>query len=377
MLFVGQLGIAIMLPLMPLYALYLGATPLHLGLLTSAFTIANTATQLGTGLLVDRLGSRSFIRGGIATYAGANVLIATARSALELIAFRTVAGLGAGANQVAERLYVAQVADPRRLAFSQSVLSAAGSAGMVVGPAFGGLIAALSDLRVPFAVVGVTSSLAFLGSLRLPRPAVPRPTADELVPSAFDRSVITLTVASAFFFAGFGVFITTYAPFVTIHLGWSTVDVGLVWSVFGAGTIVLGPALGHLADRAGRRRVAATATIPVALFSVVAVVGLPQPVIYAMTFLTGGAVTAFSASWFAILATASAAARRGRTFAIVSALSNLGVVGGAALASLVWQSVGLGQALLTAAVVDLLAGLVLLVFLAERAAPLPAPALAD
>lgn len=49
MTFVSSLGISMMIPLLPLYGLALGASPLQLGLMTSAFAIANAAAQFGTG----------------------------------------------------------------------------------------------------------------------------------------------------------------------------------------------------------------------------------------------------------------------------------------------------------------------------------------
>ena len=116
--FVSQVGIAVMLPLLPLYGLSLQATPLQLGLLTSAFAAATAVSQFASGFMLDRAGPRGFIRAGTAVYAAANGLIATAQSALALIAYRTLAGLGAGANLVASRLYVAQIAHPARLAFT-------------------------------------------------------------------------------------------------------------------------------------------------------------------------------------------------------------------------------------------------------------------
>lgn len=47
-----------MLPLIPLYAISLGAAPFQLGLLTSAFALANAVAQFGAGLVVDRMGPR-------------------------------------------------------------------------------------------------------------------------------------------------------------------------------------------------------------------------------------------------------------------------------------------------------------------------------
>src|SRR3990172_4546550 len=109
---------------------------------------------------------------GIGVYAGANILIATATAAIPLIAFRALAGLGGGVNQIAERLYLTEVSERSRRAFANGILSAAGAAGSVMGPAVGGLLVAVSDLRVPFLLVGTTSALATLGALFLPRPSV-------------------------------------------------------------------------------------------------------------------------------------------------------------------------------------------------------------
>src|SRR5919204_3520341 len=176
--FVSQLGIAIMLPLLPLYGLYLGASPIELGLMTTAFSVTNALAQFGSGFLLDRYGSRRFVSIGTAVYAAANALIAGAQSAIALIAFRGVAGIGGGTNLVASQLYISQVADRARLAFFNSVLSAARSAGSVFGPALGGFIAAGGDLHLPFVIVSMTSGVAFIASLFLPRPqSVAHPTA--------------------------------------------------------------------------------------------------------------------------------------------------------------------------------------------------------
>src|SRR5207249_4233224 len=59
--FVSSLGISIMLPLLPLYALSLGASPLQLGLMTSGFAVANGVAQFASGFLMDRYGARRFV----------------------------------------------------------------------------------------------------------------------------------------------------------------------------------------------------------------------------------------------------------------------------------------------------------------------------
>lgn len=359
--FVSQLGIAIMLPLIPLYALSLGASPLVLGLLTASFAVASAAGQLGTGYLIDRFGPRRFIRVGIGGYAAMNALIATATSAPQLVGYRALAGLSSGANLVSTRVYVSQVADPARMAFTQGVLSAAASAGSVLGPAIGGLVAAASNLSVPFAIVAGTSGVAFLASLGLhPVPARPAERSTEIGGRTYGRPVLVLLASNLLLLVGFGGFITTYAPFATERLGWTTTEVGIIFSLFGLGDVTLGPWLGHLADRTGRRRMAMLASVPIALFGFGVVLGLPRPILYAITLVCGGGLTAFNGSWFALLTSVVAPAKRGRVFGTVSAVSNAGTVVGALGASAMWQAVDLSGGLILAGTACLAAGAVLL-----------------
>jgi MFS family permease len=349
-----------MLPLLPLYATSLGATPTVLGLLTSSFAILIAVGQLAGGYLVERVAPRRLVSLGIGTYAAANVLIATAGSALSLIAFRSLAGLGSGVNQVSERLYVAQAIERTRLAFANGVLSAAGSAGSVLGPTVGGLLVGISDVRLPFLVVAATSATAAVASLFLPKPPAERPPkAADPSPSEIARSkaaaatkiLVLLFLIQTAFQATFGAFITTYAVFTQERLGWATAEVGLVFSAFGLGSIILGPVLANLADRRGRRDVAILGAFLVLLFPLVFYAEAPRPFLYLVSVLGGAGVTALEASYFALLAEATDGGRRGRAYGWISALSSLGIVVGAITASQLWDRTGnVGLGLLMTAV---------------------------
>jgi DHA1 family multidrug resistance protein-like MFS transporter len=375
MAFITQVGVSIMLPLLPLYATSLGATPTILGLLTSSFAVLIAVGQLAGGYLVEQVAPRRLVSLGIGTYAAANVLISTAGAALPLIAFRSLAGLGSGVNQVSERLYVAQAIDRARLAFANGVLSAAGSAGAVLGPTVGGLlVVGTSDLRLPFLVVAATSSLAAVGSLFLPKPpAEDRPRAKEVTDDgtaeqlrsaakAATRLLVILFLVQSAFQASFGAFITTYAVFTQERLGWATAEVGLVFSAFGLGSILLGPVLANLADRRGRRDVAILGTLLILLFPIAFFAELPRIVLYPVSIISGAGVTALEASYFALLVDATDGGRRGRAYGWISALSSLGIVVGATVSSQLWDRTGdVGLGLLTAAVgLVLVAGFLLL-----------------
>ncbi|MCA1587683.1 MAG: MFS transporter [Chloroflexi bacterium] len=364
--FISQVGISVMLPLLPLFASELGATPFVLGLLTSSFAVTNAIGQLGTGFLVDRFGSRRLMSAGVGLYAAMNALIATSAAAPWLIAWRSLAGFGGGAMIVSERVYVTEVTHPARRAFASGIISAAQSAGTVMGPVVGGLAASIGGLRAPFALVATTSAIAFVGTLFLRRPRVVDASArddDAAVGEGVPyRSLALLLVANLAIMASYGAFITSYGPMATDVLGWSTLDVGIAFSFFGAGSILLGPPLGHIADRYGRRPVAAWSTVPIAAFSLSLVLGLPQIPTYATAILAGAGITGYNASWFALLADVAGERRRGRTFGIVSGVSNAGIVVGALAAAELWSRVDIAAAQVFAIGAALAAGAALIAF---------------
>lgn len=417
MAFVVQIGVAVMLPLLPLYATQFGATPLVLGLLTSAHAVTTAIGQLGGGFLTERFAARRLVAVGIGLYAGANLLIATATAAIPLIAYRGLAGLGGGLNSVSERIYLTEVTDRTRRAFSNGILSAAGAAGTVLGPAVGGLLVVVSDLRVPFLLVAGTSALAMVGALYLPRPpagaeaagvasdtdsieaidgddAASRDRSDTEageagqpadaagVAATIDRPhnhgrrrLLALFLAQLALNAGFGAFITTYAIFATTDLGWTTIDVGIVFSMFGIGSVVIGPWLARQADRTGRRRVAILGCIPVACFGLVFAAGAPHLLVYITAIAGGGGLTGFEASWFALLAAETDDGRRGRIFGTMTALTNLGVVVGALAAARIWDEIDIRAAVIMSALTFLLAAVAMFAYPRDRP-PTPVVAVA-
>ena len=94
--FISQAGVSIMLPLLPLYAVQVGATPAQLGLMVGIFSVTSTIGQLSSGVLVRWLPARRQLPLGQGIYATGNFLIATATAAVPLIAYRAFAGLGGG-----------------------------------------------------------------------------------------------------------------------------------------------------------------------------------------------------------------------------------------------------------------------------------------
>jgi predicted MFS family arabinose efflux permease len=264
---------------------------------------------------------------------------------------------------------------PARRAFANGVISAAQSAGTVAGPAVGSVAAAIGGLRAPFVLVAATSAIAFVGTLFLRAPVSDARRGDDAGAGEEDplpvRSLATLLVANIALLASYGAFITTYGPMATTRLGWSIVEVGIAFSFFGGGSILLGPWLAHLADRVGRRPVAVLSPIPLTGFAIGLVIGLPQPAVFAIAFFGGAGLTAFSASWYALLAETAGERRLSRTFGIISAASTIGIVIGALGAAQLWARVDIAAGMLLGAIMPLVACLVMLLY-RPRALPLAA-----
>jgi len=371
--FISQVGISVMLPLLPLYATELGAPPFVLGLLTGAFAITNAIGQLGTGFLTERWGARRMMTAGLGLYASMNALIATAATAGWLLTWRSAAGFGGGAMIVAERIYLAQSVAPARRAFANGIVSAGQSAGTVAGPVVGGVAATIGGLRAPFVLVALTSAIALAGTLFLPTPQ--RPQEDAAAGDAAEpipiRPPATLLVANMAILAAYGGFITTYATLATTRLGWSIVEVGIAFSFFGAGSILLGPWLAHLADRLGRRRIATVAPLALVTFGLGLVLGLPQAAVFGLAVVAGGGLTAFSASWYALLADSAGERRLGRIFGIINALSTVGIVIGSVLAAELWTQIDVAAGMVVGVVAPLISVGAMLAF---RPRALPSPA---
>ena len=362
--FISQVGISVMLPLLPLYATELGAPPFVLGLLTGAFAVTNAIGQLGAGFLAERFGPRRMMSAGLGFYAAMNALIATAASAPWLLAWRTAAGFGGGAMIVSERIYLAQLVEPARRAFANGIVSAGQSAGTVMGPVIGGIAASIGGLRAPFVIVAATSAIALVGTLFLPAPA-PALASDETKapPGPISiRPLAMLLLANLALLASYGGFITTYATLATERLDWSIVDVGIAFSFFGAGSILLGPWLAHMADRVGRRRVATLAPFALTTFGAGLVLGLPQPAIYGLAVIAGGGLTAFSASWYALLADSAGTHRIGRVFGIVNAAATIGIVIGSVTAAELWTRIDITVGMMVGVVAPLVTVAAMLAF---------------
>jgi multidrug resistance protein len=138
--FVDMIGFMIVLPLLPFYALKLQASPETIGRLIASFSIAQLLAAPLWGRVSDRYGRRPALLIGLSASAMAYVVFGLASSVWLLFLSRLVQGAGGGTTGVAQA-YVADTVEPADRARALGWLSAATSAGVMIGPAIGSFAA--------------------------------------------------------------------------------------------------------------------------------------------------------------------------------------------------------------------------------------------
>jgi multidrug resistance protein len=136
--FVDMIGFLIVQPMLPFYATHLGARPLVVTLIISAFSFAQLVSAPFWGRFSDRYGRRPALLVGLASSTVAFALFGLANSIWLLIVFRLIQGAGGGTTGVVQA-YVSDSVPPEKRAEALGWISAATSAGVMIGPTLGSL----------------------------------------------------------------------------------------------------------------------------------------------------------------------------------------------------------------------------------------------
>lgn len=140
--FIDMLGMLMIIPLLPFYAKDMGAGGMMVGILVSAFSLAQLVSAPMWGRFSDKYGRRPALIVGLSSSAIAFIVFAYADSLWLLFLSRIIQGAGGGTVSVIQA-YVADATRPEDRAKSLGWLSAATNAGVAIGPAIGSWMAFL------------------------------------------------------------------------------------------------------------------------------------------------------------------------------------------------------------------------------------------
>lgn len=183
--FVDMVGFLMILPVQPIYADKLGAAPWVITSMVSVYALAQLATAPFWGRLSDRHGRRPMLMLGLSISAVAYVVFGLACSpwAMQRVDAKALIGLlflsrlvqgAGGATTGVVQAYVADAIVPEERAKALGWITAATSAGVMLGPALGSLSAVLGP-----ATPGLAAALLCLVNLLFVRGWLPESASAE------------------------------------------------------------------------------------------------------------------------------------------------------------------------------------------------------
>lgn len=134
--FMDMVGLLMVIPLLPFYAVELGGDGMVVGILVSSYSVAQLLSAPFWGRVSDRHGRRPALLIGLTFSVLAYVIFSYATSLWLLLLSRLVQGAGGGTVGVIQA-YVADASEPEQRARSLGWISAATNLGVAIGPVLG------------------------------------------------------------------------------------------------------------------------------------------------------------------------------------------------------------------------------------------------
>src|SRR5881296_1320397 len=170
---VDVLGLTIILPLLPFYAESLGATPVVVGMLVSAYAACQLIAGPPLGHLSDRVGRRPVLLVSQMGTCIGFLILAYAHTLWIVFLARIIDGLTAG-NLTVAQAYIADVTDEKNRTKSFGLIGIAFGVGFLVGPGVSGLLSQFVTTIPIFVAAGLSLTSIFCTYFLLPS-VVPHP----------------------------------------------------------------------------------------------------------------------------------------------------------------------------------------------------------
>ncbi|MCL4501605.1 MAG: MFS transporter, partial [Deltaproteobacteria bacterium] len=154
-------GTYMRLPVVPLYAVTLGADTVEVGLINAAFLLMAGVLSVPLGLASDRLGTKLTAAAGVLILAASSFLVCISHSPGQLIWIYLFSGVGLAAFGPTMMAFVANISPPTHLGRSYGWYTTAIYAGMTLGPAVGGFLAQGLGFIPTFFISGLSIFLIF------------------------------------------------------------------------------------------------------------------------------------------------------------------------------------------------------------------------
>ena len=273
---VAMIGLGIIWPLVPVYAVELGASGLQVGLIIAVFNVARAILNPFSGRLSDRWGRKPFIIVGLFLYGLVSVFYVMALTVESLIVVRIIHGFTSVLVIPVAMALTGDIAPRHRLGLYMGTLNMAVMLGFAIGPVLGGSIHEYFGMATAFYTMGGLALLTLIGVLLF----LPKDSRNKM--SREDQPVAPLSVLLKhrvvqglfllrFFIAAGQGSVYTFLPILALHMQISSSQVGLILGVNILLIVFLQRICGDIADRVDPRYMIIGGT----LLSALAVLGMP------------------------------------------------------------------------------------------------------
>lgn len=376
----GTLGMAILVPVLPLYLTDSGLSLQLTSVVLAAVGLGAFLGGLPAGALIARIGSQKVMYGGLAVLGLSTALLGVTTVAIALAACRLASGAANIGLRLSRQTYVTRRVEVHVRGRAMALIGGSFRFSLFVGPLLGGLLADTLGFTWAFAVAGLLSALGLIPAILSSGHHLPvvdgreRPRQPVGVRSALRTHSRLLLVAGLVpmlvMTAREGRYVVL--PLIGDDLGLGVTAVGAVVSVGTAADLLLFPVAGWVMDRFGRlaAMVPAFGLVAVGLV-LLGLAGSTAAVVIAGAII--GIGNGLSAGTMLTLGSDLAPQdATGEFLAGMAVLQDLGRIAGPLLVGVVGSAVGLGAASIALAIVLGIAIVWLVVVIGETGDRLPA-----
>ena len=251
---VAMIGLGIIWPLIPVYAVELGAGGFLVGLIIASFNISRTLVSPFAGRLSDRWGRKKFIVTGLFVYSIISVFYVLPAHAETLIFVRFSHGLASVLVVPIAMALAADIAPKQKLGLYMGTLNMAVMIGLGIGPVLGGTIRDHFGMNAAFYAMGVLALLTcILVMIFIPSDYQRHGSGENRKISSIRKMLTHRVVLGIFmmrFFAASGQgAVYTFLPILALQLKLTSSQVGIILAANVFIIASLQRACGTLADR--------------------------------------------------------------------------------------------------------------------------------
>jgi MFS transporter, DHA1 family, tetracycline resistance protein len=266
--FIDIVGFSMLIPMLPYFVTHFGVSAYVVGLLFATFSLCQLLSAPVWGYVSDRIGRKKVL---IVSQIGAtigwallgvapNVATALAVAPIAVVFVARVLEGVSGGNISITQAYVADLVEPRQRARAFGLISAMFAAGMVFGPAGGGILYARFGFATPFLVAAALQFVTLLLTIfmlpesRTPAKGEARLSLDAIFASFGQPRLSKLLwqklAISLALYGWFGVF----ALYLARQLGFTLSSTDYLFSVFAVFNVFMNAVVvGRVSARVGDR----------------------------------------------------------------------------------------------------------------------------